>query len=606
MGVVLAVLIFMRAILGTPPGVVEDGLAELVIRPSGELRQQAGGPIVDTWSYPDYLDVRDAARGMQVTGWSRGEGHVQAADGSAPAPVAALYVSANYFSTIGVSLPLGRGFTPVDDASRAEAEAVISHRAWQLRFASDPAVIGRTITVDRTAYTIVGVAPDGFRGHVNGLNESHYQLYLPLSRHPRLMGAEEVRGRRDASWLRVVARLESGTTVARADAVVHAAMATLATRDASTNRDKVGGVEPYFPAGARLRAQITTARMLLLGLSGIVLLVVGLNVSGMMLARSAIRERDLAIRAAMGAGRWRLMRYHLAEALVVALLGGAVASVVVFGGPLMVAWALDAWGPALDFFRPDPWIALQAVALCFVTSLVLGLLPAVRFSRSSVIDALKSDSSGSGRRVGRLQRLTAAAQAGIAVPFLVIFGVQFDQARVALITDTGFTPAGLYAARLELSAVTSDVGERRRFVQRVQENLQRAPGVASASVADGVPLDFIYRDARVAREGDTTFTTAHTTRVRAGYLETIGTRLLAGRTIDVNDRAGTEPVVLLSLPLARQLFPTGEPLGRRVSLAAPGEEPRIFTVVGLTADVVSTQLGNPRPQLFLSRWASTA
>ena len=163
------------------------------------------------------------------------------------------------------------------------------------------------------------------------------------------------------------------------------------------------------------------------------LLVVGLNISGMMLVRSAIRERDLAIRSAMGASRWRLMRYHLAEALVVALLGGAFASAVVFGGPVAVAWAFNMWGPALDLFRPDLWIALQCVALCFVTSLVLGLLPAIRFSRTSVIDALKSDSSGSGRRVGRLQRLTAAAQAGIAVPFLVICGVQFDQARVAMI-----------------------------------------------------------------------------------------------------------------------------------------------------------------------------
>lgn len=614
MGVVIALLTFMRAILGTPPGVVEDGLAELVIRPSGQLRAQAGGAMMDTWSYPDYLDVRQAGR-MVITGWSRGEGLFQPADG-ASVPLSTMYVSSNYFSTIGVALPLGRGFTPVDDGSRAEAEAVISHRAWQVRFGSNPDIVGRTITVNRTQYSVVGVGPEGFRGHVGGLNEPYYQLWLPLSHHPRITGAENVRLQRDANWVHIVARLEPGTTLPQADAAVQAAMSALAARYPSTNQDKAGGVEPYFTTGARLRSQITRARMMMVGLAAIVLLVVALNISGMMLARSAIRERDLAIRSAMGASRWRMARYHLAEALVVALLGGAFASAVVFGGPVAVAWAFNAWGPGLDLFRPDLGIVLQCVALCFLTSLMLGLLPAIRFSRTSVIDALKSDSSGSGRRVGRLQRYTAAAQAGIAVPFLVICGVQFDAARVAMITDVGFKPQGLYAVPLNLSAITKSEDERRLFLRTVQENLSRAPGVTSASVADGMPLDFVYRNARVApfdpaqgapsvsrgaREGETRFVTAHTTRVRSGYLETLGIRLLAGRTIDANDRAGAERVVVLSEPLARELFPAGDPIGQRISFASPGEEKQTTcTIVGITADLVSTQIGNPRPQLFLS------
>ena len=600
MGVVIALMIFTRSILGTPPGVVDERLAELVIRPSGQLRAQAGGAIMDTWSYPDYLDIRDAARTMALTGWSRGEGLFKPADGPA-VPVSTMFVSSNYFSTIGVTIPLGRGFTQVDDGSRAEAEAVISHRAWQLRFGSDPRIIGRTITVNRTDYTVVGVAPEGFRGHTNGLNEPYYQLWLPLSHHPRLTGAENVGLQRDANWVRIVARLEPETSVAQADAAVQSAMSALAARYPSTNQDKVGGVEPYFTAGARLRSQISRARMIMFGLSVIVLLVVGLNISGMLLVRSAIRERDLAIRSAMGASRWRLMRYHLAEALVVALLGGAFASAVVFGGPIAVAWAFNLWGPGLDLFRPDLVIALQCVALCFVTSLMLGMLPAIRFSRTSVIDSLKSNSSGSGRRVGRLQRFTAAAQAGIAVPFLVICGLQFDAARVALITDTGFKPQGLYAARLNLSAITKSDEERRLFLRTVQENLSQAPGVTSASVGDGMPLDFVYRNARVAKEGEATFVNAHTTRVRPGYLDTLGVRLLAGRTIEANDRAGAERVVVLSEPLARELFPAGDPIGQRISFATTGEgKQQTFTVVGITADLVSTQMGNPRPQLFLS------
>ena len=608
MGVVILILLFLRTVLGTPPGVNDDGLVELVIRPSGQLLAESGTSMIDTWSYPDYLDVRDGAGGMAITGWSRGEGSFRPEGATRTISLSAMYVSSNYFSTIGTTVPLGPGFTPVDDRSRAEPEAVISHRLWQVRLQSDPGIIGRAITINQTEYVVVGVAAEGFRGHRGGLDESYAQLWLPLSRHPQLTTSATARDDRDAGWLRVVARLSPGTTLAQANAAVGAAMAALAGRYPASHRDKAGGVEQYFPSGADERAQIAVARMIIFGLSGMVLLIVGLNISGMMLVRSAMRERELAIRLAMGASRWRLMRHHLSEALVMAVFGGSLACAIMFGGPPAVAWAFDMWGPALDLFRPDVWVVLQCIALCFVTSLVLGLLPAIRFSRPAILLALKNDSAGSGRRVGWLQRLTAAAQAGIAVPFLVISGVQFDQARVAALTDVGFTPKGLYAARLNLAAVGQTEEDRRLFVRTLQENLALAPGVGSVSVGDGVPLDFIYRDTRVTPfdgaqgrpDGESTFVPAHTTRVGAGYLETLGARLLAGRSIDANDRAGAERVVVLSEPLARQLFPAGDPIGERVVFALPEDERQTYTVVGVTADLVSTQLGNPRPQLFVS------
>ena len=600
MGVVIAILLLLRMVFATPPRIDATALAELVIRPTGQLRAQAGAAIIDNWSYPDYLHVRDAARGMAITGWSRGEALYRPGNQEATLAISTMYVSSNYFSTVGVTLARGAGFTNVDDAGRAEPEAVIAHRVWQVRFNSDPDIIGRTITINQTDYTVVGVAPEEFRGHNSGLNEPYYQLWLPLSRHPRLMGDEGVRLARDASWVRIVARLSEGTTVAQADAMVQSAMAALARRYPSTNQDRVGGVEPYFPPGARLRSQVSLARLMLLGVAGMVLLVVGLNISGMMLVRGALRQRELAVRAAMGASRWRLVRYHLSEALVMSVLGGALASALLFVGPLAGAWALDMWGPALDLFRPDLWLVLECIALCFVTSLVLGVLPAIRFSRLSIIDALKNDSTGGGQRVGRLQRFTAAAQAGLAVPFLVICGVHLDQARVTAFADVGFTPKGLYAARLNLAAIAKTGEQGRLFIRTVQENLALTPGVTSVSAGDGMPLDFIYRNARVARNGEAEFVTAHTTRIGPGYLDAIGTRLLAGRPIDASDREGTERVVLLSEPLARQLFPSGDAIGARVTFAAPDREPQTYTVIGVTADLVSTQMGNPRPQLFLA------
>jgi putative ABC transport system permease protein len=220
--------------------------------------------------------------------------------------------------------------------------------------------------------------------------------------------------------------------------------------------------------------------------------------------------------------------------------------------------------------------------------LKLGLLPALRFSRPAILWALKNDASGGGRRVGGLQRLTAAVQAGLAVPFLVIGGIRVEQARVTAMAELGFEPHGLYAARLNLSAIGNTADDRAFFLRTAQENLAKAQGVTSVSVADGVPLDFIYRNTRIApvtaaggeaQDANSTFVTAHTTRIGVGYLEALGIRLFAGRTIDANDRAGAELVVLLSEPLARQLFPAGDPLGKRVMFGPSVNERQTYTVV---------------------------
>lgn len=600
MAVVIAMFLLTRMLFSTPPGVNTDRLVEIVIRPTGTLRAQAGGDVIDTWSYADYLDLRTAVRDAAITGWSRGDGLFRTPDRSAATPLATVYVSSNYFQTIGVALPLGRGFTPADDGGTAEAEAVISHRVWELQFASDPNVVGRAVTINQTGYTIVGVAPEDFRGHMTGLNEAQYQLWLPLTRHPRLNATATARLDRESGWVHVAGKLAPATTLAQAHATVQAAVAAMPAAHGALGREGAGAVEPYFPPGARLRSPARLVRTTMFGLSALVLLVVGLNISGMMLARSALREREIAVRMAIGASRSRLVQYHLIEAFVMALLGGTFASALLFGVPVVVASAFDVFGPSVDVFRLDIWIALECVALCFVTSLVLGLLPAIRFSRPSILVALKSDSSGGGRRVGRLQRYTAAVQAGIAVPLLVISGLQLDQARVTALTDVGFAPAGLYAARLNLSSVTSNDDERRIFLRTVQDSLAQAPGVRAVSSGDGMPLDFVYRNSRVTRRGESTFTTAHTTRIAPGFLDTVGTRLLAGRTIDANDVEEAERVVMLSAPLARELFQGQDPIGQRIDLARGVDERRRYTVIGITADLVSTQMGNPRPQLFLS------
>ena len=310
-----------------------------------------------------------------------------------------MYVSSNYFSTIGVTLARGRGFTAADDASVAPAEAVISSHVWQLRFGSDPDIVGKTVTINQTEYTIVGVTSEGFRGHLGGLDGSYYLgLWLPLSRHPRLSGDDNVRLKRESGLARIVARLSPDTTLAQADAIVQSAMArwprvirrAVRTRSAASKRTS-------RPERGCARRSIV-GRMILLGLAGMVLLVVGLNVSGMMLVRSAMRERELAIRLAMGASRWRLMQYHLSEALVLAVFGGSLASALLFGVPVDRGMVVQLLWPG---------------ARCVQAGCVAG--PAVH--RALLRDQLRAGTGcphfgSAGRRFSRRSRTTPRAAAG--------------------------------------------------------------------------------------------------------------------------------------------------------------------------------------------------
>jgi predicted permease len=290
------------------------------------------------------------------------------------------------------------------------------------------------------------------------------------------------------------------------------------------------------------------------------------------------------------------VQYLLAESLVLATLGGAVGAFVVFAAPAVLAWWFG--GPLEVQFRPDLMSMGTTAALCFATSLVFGMLPAIRFSRPWIIGALKDEAGGGRRRVGRVHRMTAALQAGFAVPFLVICGVMLDQVRVTATLDLGFETSGLYFVPLDLGTDASG-GNPDFLLRAAQSNLQQAAGVSSVAIADGVPLDSSYRVTRVAREGASSIFRAHTTRISPAYLQTVGGRVTRGREFTADDRAGAEPVVILSEPLATQLFPEESPLGHRLTLALEGDNTQTCTVVGVAADHVGSHLGTAEPQIFV-------
>jgi predicted permease len=596
MGGFVALTTFGRAIMAPARGIDTTGLAELLVLPVGPLRAKAGDWALEQWSYPDYQALRDADVGMAITGWSSSFAEIGGQppdDENVPPRVSALYVSANYFSTFGVPLARGSGFDPaLDDAPSAEPRVVLSDDFWRRRAASDPDIIGKAVTIDGVPHTVVGVAPADFRGHFHFFQSPSSLVFIPLERHPRLREEPNLRHDRTADWVRIHGRLAPGVDFTRANGLVSAVMAGLAQRYPSSNEFKAATVEPYTSMGAAGRPESQTVLSVLLALAGTVLVIVCVNISGMMLVRGTIRERELSIRAALGADRRHLIQQLFFEALLLAFVAGAISVFVLFGIPALVGWWMGFPVPQeLDF---DAVSMAISSGLCLLVSLLFGLLPAIRFSRPDLIPALKDDAGGGGRQTIRVHRVAAMVQIGVAIPFLVISGVMLDRARTA---DFGFATDGFAAVRLPTAAST---GREADFsIRRVRDSLQQASGVHAVAVAEGMPVDFDYRLFRVAHTGGAEFVTAHVTRVGENFLETVGAPLLRGRTITVEDRIMASPVAVISAPLAELLFPATEPIGERVTITLEENREQEFTIVGVSADFATSQLTTERPQILL-------
>jgi predicted permease len=599
MAAVIAIPYFARLLFMAPAGVNTDGLVELLMTPSGPLRIQLGEAAVEGWSYPDYIDLRDADTNMAITGWTAGETIVTipASDRAQRFTVPTLFVSGNYFRTVGVALARGPGFDASERGLTAEPLVILGYGFWQRRLGADPDVVGKTLTLDGIPHVVVGVAPDGYCWHLGECPGT--QLFVPLERHPRLRADGRLRFDRDITWVRMHGRLRNGVAVAQAQAAVAAVMSRLSEQYPGTNKHKAASVQPYFAGGAKERPELMIVQGALLGLTGMVLLVVCLNISGMMQVRSAIRERELSIRQAMGASRARLVRYLLSEAILLAGMGGAVASLVLFGAPQALAsWLGMAVPPHVqEVLKPGLTMGALAVGLCLATSLTFGLLPAARFSRPTVVLALKDDAGGGGRRVGRIHRLASALQVGIAIPFLIVSGVMVDWVRTTT-TEIGFDPEGLAAVRLDLNK-RGEEQNRDLLLQRVREDLEHASGVHSVTVADGVPLDFQFRAARASRPGHSTVVFVRPTGVGHTYLETLGIPLLRGRVISADEAAGGEAVAVVSKLVASRLFGSDDPIGERLALELEENRPQIFTIVGVTADFVGRALDAPRAHVLV-------
>lgn len=596
MGPVIAVPYISRIPSMPPPGLNTEGLVE-VITTTVESR-----PAANLWSYPDYSDLHNSDTGMAIIAWAAAPSMITLPAG-ARLPMYPMYVSADYFNALGVKLARGSGFGGSTDAA-----VIVAYGFWQNDLNADPEIIGKTLKLDNIPYVVVGITSEGFEGHLGGKS-----LFVPMERHPILVADSNARFDRSKEWLALHGRLSKGVGIGQASAAVARVTSHFAKEYPATNKLKAGVVVPYDPMGLD-RSQFRRIQALALTLTGAVLIVVCLNLSGMMQVRSAMRERELSIRQAIGASRLRLARHLLSEAVLLAAAGGTLATLVILNAPTMFSWLSGQPIPVQlqNALKLDlPMIAI-CIGICLLTSLIFGFLPALRYSRAVIISALKDDAGAGGLRVGHIHRFTAALQVAIAVPLLVMGGISLDRVRSTAIADLGFQSDLLYAAPLEFDAgpETRATGNFDYQIRSLRDNLAKAGGIAAATVADGLPLDSRSRGTTISLQSETngssTPVRVQVTRVGDGYLNTMGIPLLSGRDFSGEDRVGSEKVTIITKPLADRLFPNagvGEAIGKRLTLGAAGAKDnpsQTLRIIGVTGDFPTAQMNTDRAQLLLA------
>lgn len=541
-----------------------------------------------SWSYPDYLDLRRESTVFASLAAHRGAGSVTLTGLDGPERIEIDAVSFGLFPLLGVDPVLGRHFLPEEDRPDAPPVILLSHRLWQRRFHGDPGVIGQTVTASGKPHQIVGVMPPGFE------HPDARQAWIPL-------GNRWVQGGRSVRILQVEARLRPGVTLEQARAEVGAIVRRLAARHPRFNAGWSAGVEPI--RNRLLPVEERQPLFILLGAAGCVLLLACANVANLLLAEAGGRERELAVRAALGAGRGRILRQLLTENVLLALAGGAFSL-------LLSAWGLSTAAEALApfpywaRFGLDGMILLFALALSVVTGLVFGLIPAFQATRIDVRRTLK-DGGGSRRRPAGALGLRAGVVVGevaLALVLLVgtsLLGRSFLELRKV---DPGFDAPGVLAMWTTLQGdAYAGIEARGRQANAIAQRVADLPGIESAGVGPmllfgGGTLGRITLEGQAQPAGQEP--SLLTLGVTPGYFSTLGVPVLRGRAFTEQESVEGAPVALVNRAFAQQFFPRSNPVGRRLRLL-DREGTGWIRIIGVAGEL-RTNLWEPAgPQVYL-------
>jgi len=528
-----------------------------------------------TMSIADAFAIRDQAKSLESFAvYSRSvNGLSLSGVGETPERVPGTQVSAAFFSTLGVAPILGGGFGRGDGASSAPPTVVVSHGFWQRRLGGDRGAIGRTLLVEGKAHTVVGVMPAGFQPPWGGEDLwPILQLQAPTQRPP--------------FWLRGIGRLAPGVTAERARAELSRITA---------------GVWAMFPSSDRAAGDLLDLRefvvgktravlLLLLGAVGLLLLVASVNIASLQLARGAARERELAIRASMGASRGRLARLLLVESLLLAVLGGAL-------GAVLAMWGVDALMALAPGTLPrsagvevDGRVLAFSGALSLVVGVLFGLAPALKGSRQDLGGALRSVSQSIAGGGGRLRHALVIAQIAITVMLLVGAGLLWRSFERLQAVDPGVEVRHVTTAQLSLpEARYEDPARITGLYDRLLQRIENLPGVEAAGIGMSLPPNHLYMTNPFQVEGRRGLgeapPLAQELAISPNYLRALGVPLVRGRWFDDHDDEDAPLVLLANQTLARRHFGSDDAVGKRVVTGDAAPESPWETIVGVVGDV---------------------
>ncbi|HJU89295.1 MAG TPA: ABC transporter permease [Gemmatimonadaceae bacterium] len=548
----------------------------------------------ETASYPDFEDWRrDNTVFTSLAGVTNAGDNFSVPGGEA-VRVRSARVTVNFFSTLGVTMAHGRGFVPEEERFGTHQVAVISHGLWQRVFGGSPSVVGRTVTMNGNQFQIIGVAPASMT------QPEGAELWTPLAFNP----ANPPPGRR-SDFLFVIGRLKPSATIDQAKTEMKAIMSRLAQQYPRTNAQWSADVVPLHE---ELVGDARPALLIFAGAVGLVLLIACANVANLMLARAAAREREVAIRLAMGAPRGRIVRQLLTESVVLSILGGAA-------GVLLAVWFVASMQtlqlnqiPRLDEVRVDGLVLLFTFGLSVLTGLLFGLAPALRLTRPELQGALKEGGRGSigGSGVDRIRGALVLSQVALALLLLVGAGLLIRSFQRMLEVDPGFNPERLITFQLTMPSRSYPEVEQLLNAQRaVRERVAALPGVRSVGITSDLPFASGYGYIAFAIEGQQPLepgVVQDMVLIAANndYFKTMGIPLRRGELFSGKEPIDTLTVAVVNEALVQKFFKGRDPIGARVTLGNP-EDGQWATIVGVVGNtLLDSPSKEPYPQMFFA------
>jgi len=577
-----------------------------LIRPL-EVAEDRG--VADEFSYPDFVDYRDQS--TSFTGLAA-EDLIQAAINAENQNdvIWGQVVSANYFDVLEVKPILGRTFlTGEDKNAGANAVVVLSHSFWQRRLASDPNIVGKTVSLNNRAYQVIGVTPEYFFGSKFALA---LDFWTPISMSEDLRRSPDILKERGAHWMNVIGRLKPGVSLSQASAEMNAIAARLNQaypddRASSTQAQVMTEVDGRWED---LGGVFKSGGAIAMAIVGLVLLIACANVANLMLARAAARRKEIGIRLALGANRARLVRQLLTESLLLSMAGGLL-------GLLLAFWVTDlmqAFIPVLEYKIVDNFFAIESRALVFTlvislaTGLVFGLAPAWHSSNPDVVPVLKGDPEQARRgkmRAFGLRNVLVVAQVALSLVVLVCGGLFIKSFRKAQTMDPGFSNDKGLIVSLSPTLVGYEEEQSRNFYKQVLERVSHVPGIEAASYTRTLPLgDSSNSSGPILREGEilqrgSAGRNIMNTVVSPGYFNTMQIPIVEGRDFDDRDTTKTKRVIVINQRMAEILWPSESAVGKRIFIGADSKDP--LEVIGVVkTGKYRTLAEDPKPFYYYS------